>query len=179
MDTGPMAYVVIVCSSCRLARGASETARTASCPNCGRRMRLAGRKKYCRSESLDHIREAVGRLNARLKGGLDIYLDDLCSSLPDAKPGAACPPRGSDGGGEEQARRERERLRQSGRAVPTNKLDRAIVICLMGRGALTAEELRPLLPVKCQPDQLEKRLEALRRAGLLYEPRAGRFALVQ
>ena len=76
-----MAYIVIVCSRCRLARGAAETAKTASCPNCGRKLQVGELRKYFRSESLDQIREAIGQLNARLKGGLDIYLEDLYASV--------------------------------------------------------------------------------------------------
>jgi hypothetical protein len=79
---------------------------------------------------------------------------------------------------EARSRKAEERLKQSGRAVPQNKLDRAIVMSLMGRAPATSEELRPLLTVKCTVEQLDKRLEALRRSGLLYEPRAGRYALV-
>jgi hypothetical protein len=178
MDTGSMAYVVIVCSGCRLARGAAETAKTASCPGCGRKLRVPELRKYYRSESLDQIREAIGQLNARLRGGLDAYLGDLYESVPDTKPKKGPAPRSPDEEAEERERKEDGRLKQSGRAVPANKLDRAIVLCLMGRGALTAGELLPILPVKCEPEQLEKRLEALRRAGHVYEPRAGKYALV-
>ncbi len=173
-----MAYVVIVCSRCRLARGAAETAKTASCPKCGQKLRVPELRKYFRSESLDQVREAIGQLNARLKGGLDIYLDDLYKSLPDTVPKAAAPPSSPEEVDEARERQAGEHLKQSGRAVPQNKLDRAIIMGLLGRGPTTAEELLPLLRVKCTAVQLEKRLEALRRLGLLYEPRAGRYALV-
>jgi DNA-directed RNA polymerase subunit RPC12/RpoP len=169
-----MAYVVIVCSRCRLARGAPETARTASCPNCGRKLRVPELRKYYRSESLDQIREAIGQLNARLKGGLDAYLEDLYESVPEKAPAPAVP----DDAGELKDRKDDERLKQSGRAVPSNKLDRAIVMCLMGRAPMTPEELLPLLPLKCTVEQLDKRLEALRRSGMIYEPRSGKYALV-
>jgi predicted RNA-binding Zn-ribbon protein involved in translation (DUF1610 family) len=172
-----MAYVVIVCSRCRLARGASETAKTASCPNCGRKLRVPELRKYYRSESLDQLREAIGQLNARLKGGLDAYLEDLYGSVPERKAKTSAPPSREDAV-EAQAQKDDERLRQSGRAVPSNKLDRAIVMCLMGRGPATADGILPSLPMKCTPEQLEKRLEALRRAGMLYEPSAGKYALV-
>jgi DNA-directed RNA polymerase subunit RPC12/RpoP len=198
MNTGALAYVVIVCSRCRLARGAAETARTASCPNCGRKLQVGELRKYYRSESLDQIREAIGQLNARLKGGLDIYLEDLYASVPDTKPrtkdadgeegGHPAHPVREEGAGrhlqgtadadEAKAREEDERIRQMGRAVPTNKLDRAIILCMMGRGPASSEELLPLLPMKCTIEQLDKRLEALRRTGLVYEPRAGKYALV-
>jgi len=173
-----MAYVVIVCSRCRLARGAAETAKTASCPKCGQKLRVRELRKYYRSESLDQIREAIGQLNARLKGGLDAYLGDLYGSVPDGKPGAPSPPPSREEAPEAQARKDEERLRQSGRAVPENRLDRAIVLCLAGRGPATAGELLPALPMKCTPEQLERRLEALRRSGLLYEPASGKYALV-
>jgi len=170
----PMAYVVIVCSGCRLARGAPEGAKTASCPSCGRRLRVQELRKYYSSESLDKIREAIGQLNARLKGGLDAYLEDLYGSVPDTPPRPG-KPRNEE---EREAAREEKASRDGGRRVPSNKLDRAIILCLMGRGPATREEILPLLPMKCTPGQLEKRLEALRRAGMLYEPKAGVFALV-
>jgi hypothetical protein len=169
-----MAYVVIVCSRCRLARGAAETARTASCPNCGRKLQLSELRKYYRSESLDQLREAIGQLNARLKGGLDVYLEDLYASVPEKSPAPKLPADPE----ELEAKKEEERIRQMGRAVPTNKLDRAIILCMMGKGPATSEELLPLLSVKCTVEQLDKRLEALRRTGLLYEPKAGKYALV-
>jgi len=174
MDTGAMAYVVIVCSRCRLARGASETAKTASCPRCGRKLRVPELRKYYRSESLDRLREAIGQLNARLKGGLDVYLEDVYESVAE-KPPSARPPADPE---ELMARKDDERLRQMGRAVPSNKLDRAILLCLMGRKPATSEELLGLLPLKCTIEQLDRRLEALRRTGLLYEPGAGKYALV-
>jgi len=169
-----MAYVVIVCSRCRLARGAAETARTASCPNCGRKLQLAELRKYYRSESLDQLREAIGQLNARLKGGLDVYLEDLYASVPEKAPAPKLPADPE----ELEAKKDEERIRQMGRAVPTNKLDRAIILCMMGKGPTTPEELLPRLSMKCTIEQLDKRLEALRRTGLLYEPRAGKYALV-
>jgi len=174
MNTGAMAYVVIVCSRCRLARGAAETARTASCPRCGRKLQLSDLRKYYRSESLDQLREAIGQLNARLKGGLDVYLEDLYASVPEKAP-APKPPADPE---ERKERKEDARIRQMGRAVPANKLDRAIILCMMGRGPESPEELLPRLPLKCTIEQLDKRLEALRRTGLLYEPRAGKYALV-
>ncbi len=173
-----MAYVVIACSRCRLARGAPETAKTASCPRCGRKLPVPELRKYYRSESLDRIREAIGQLNARLKGGLDAYIEDLDKSAPGTKPGKAPAPASPGEADEDRARRDDVRLKQSGRAVPSNKVDRAIIMCLIGKGALSAGELLPLLSVKCQPGQLERRLEALLRTGLVYEPRSGRYALV-
>jgi hypothetical protein len=173
-----MAYVVIVCSRCRLARGAAETARTASCPKCGQKLRVPELRKYYRSESLDQVREAIGQLNARLKGGLDIYLDDLCKSLPETAPKAPSPPASPEDADEARARKADEHLKQSGRAVPQNKLDRAIVMCLMGRPPLASEEIMPLLPMKCTLEQLDRRLEGLRRSGMLYEPKAGKYSLV-
>lgn len=169
-----MAYVVIVCSRCRLARGAAENAKTAACPSCGRVLRVQELRKYYSSESLDKIREAIGQLNARLKGGLDAYLEDLYGSVPDTPPRPG-KPRNEE---EREAAREEKASRDGGRRVPSSKLDRAIILCLMGRGPATREEILPLLPMKCTPGQLEKRLEALRRAGMLYEPKAGVFALV-
>lgn len=173
-----MAYVVIVCSRCRLARGAAETAKTASCPKCGQKLRVPELRKYYRSESLDQVREAIGQLNARLKGGLDSYLGDLYASVPDGKPVAPSPPSSLEEAQEAQARKDEERLRQSGRAVPSNRLDRAIVMCLMGRPPLASGEILPLLPMKCTLEQLDRRLEGLRRSGMLYEPKAGKYALV-
>ncbi len=178
-----MAYVVIVCSRCRLARGAPETAKTASCPGCGRKLRVPELRKYYRSESLSRLAEAIGQLNARLRGGLDIYLGDLHESVPDRPLKAKKP---GDGDEREaasvenrEAAREEKADRESGRCLPANKLDRAILLSLSGRGSVSPEELQALLPVKCTVEQLQRRLEALRRAGMLFEPKAGKYALVE
>lgn len=184
-----MAYVVIVCSSCRLARGAPETAKTASCPRCGRKLRVPELRKYYRSESLSQLAEAIGQLNARLRGGLDIYLEDLYGSIPERPLKAERPAEGEE---DKEAREEKaadtEELRearaysaerQSGRCLPANRLDREIILSLGGRGSLAPEQILAVLTVKCTVEQLQRRLEALRRSGLLFEPKAGRYALVE
>jgi hypothetical protein len=166
-----MAYVVIVCSRCRLARGAPEHARTASCPSCGRKLRVPELKKYHRTEKLTELAEAIGQLNARLKGGLDAYLGDLDERAAGQKqkrhqfPGppqmdatAASPP--------------------TTPPVPASKLDRAVLAFLERRGPQRLEVILEGLPHPTTPERLEKRLEALGRAGLVFEPSAGVYARV-
>ena len=165
-----MAYVVIVCSRCRLARGAPEHARTASCPSCKRKLRVPELKKYHRTESLTELAEAIGQLNARLKGGLDAYLGELeeraagqkkrhpVPGLPQMDATAASPP--------------------ATPPAPASKLDRAILAFLERRGPQRLEVILEGLPHPTTPERLEKRLEALGRAGLVFEPSSGVYARV-
>ena len=166
-----MEYVVIVCSRCRLARGAPETAKTATCPSCGRKLRVQELRKYHRAESLSETAEAIGQLNARLKGGLDAYLGDLDESLARGRKRAKV----EKAMGDEAAI---PALPQKP-AVPAAKVDRAILASLGRGGPRTADEISEGLPIKTSLDQVEKRLEALRRLGLLYEPSAGQYAIVR
>lgn len=165
-----MAYVVIVCSRCRLARGAPETAKTATCPGCGRKLRVQELKKYHRAESLSETAEAIGQLNAKLKGGLDAYLGDLNASLASGRKKA----KGEITIGDEAT----VAARPEKPAVPAAKVDRAILSLLGRRGPQTADMIHEDLPIKTSLDHVEKRLEAMRRLGLLYEPSAGRYAIV-
>jgi len=165
-----MAYVVIVCSKCRLARGARENAKTASCPRCGRTLCLAELRKYHRAESLSELAEAIGQLNAKLKDGLGAYLEELGksragrrrrphaaknASKADVDRGAGPPP------------------------VPASKLDRAILAYLDLKGQGSAPTIQAGLSLKASPEQVEERLGALLRLGLVFEPVAGQYALVR
>lgn len=166
-----MAYVVIVCSRCRLARGAPEHAKTASCPGCGQRLRVPELKKYHRTEKLTELAEAIGQLNARLKGGLDAYLGELEERSAGRKGKAShCPAStGKDFGAAAPPERP---------SVPASKLDRAILAFLEKRGPQRFEDILKGLTHPTTPERLEKRLEALGRAGLVFEPSAGVYARV-
>jgi hypothetical protein len=170
MNTGGMAYVVIVCSRCRLARGAPETAKTATCPGCGRKLRVQELKKYHRAESLSETAEAIGQLNAKLKGGLDAYLGDLNESIASGRKREKMEKAPGDGAAAPAA--------QEKPSVPAAKVDRAILSLLGRRGPQTPDMIHEALPIKTSLDHVEKRLEAMRRLGLLYEPSAGKYAIV-
>jgi len=166
-----MAYVVIVCSRCRLARGAPEHARTASCPGCGRKLRVPQLRKYHRTDSLTELSEAIGRLNASLKGGLEAYLGDLRESVECGRKNG--PETSFSAEGEVAAAPPPERP-----AALSARIDRAIVAFLERKGPSAAPEILEGLPRRTTLEHLEKRLEALRRAGLVFEPSAGKYALV-
>ena len=161
-----MAYVVIVCSRCRLARGAPEHARTASCPGCGRKLRVPELKKYYRTSSLSELAEAIGQLNARLKGGLDAYLEELDGRAARRKEklSPSHPAPQDDAGAAAPSER---------RPVPSSRLDRAILAFLERRGPQRLADILDGLPQRTTEDGLEKRREALGRAGLVFEPSAG------
>jgi len=166
-----MAYVVIVCSRCRLARGTPENAKTASCPGCGRKLRVPELKKYHRTESLTELAGAIGILNARLKGGLEAYMEELDSRAAELKgrpsPSNAPPKHEADAAG-----------RDEGNAVPSSKLDRAIIALLERRGPQRLQDILEGSPPGTTLERLEKRLEALGRAGWVFEPSTGVFAKV-
>jgi DNA-binding transcriptional ArsR family regulator len=166
-----MAYVVIVCSRCRLARGAPESAKTASCPGCGRKLRVPELKKYHRTDSLTELAEAIGRLNASLKGGLLAYLGDLGEM-------AECNRKNHPQKGVLQASEVAAAPFAERPAMPSAKIDRAILAFLERKGPMATGEILEGLPQRSTLDHLEKRLEALRRAGLVFEPSAGRYAIV-
>jgi len=86
---------VVVCPKCRRARGAPEGARTARCTGCGRSLTLRKLRKYSRTDSLSELAEAVGRMNARLRGGLESYLKELAESGRPGREGESGGPGGS------------------------------------------------------------------------------------
>ena len=167
-----MAYVVIVCSRCKLARGAPEHARTASCPGCGRKLRIQELKKYHRTDSLKELAEAIGQLNARLKGGLDAYLGELAERAAGQKEKSSGCAVSTERYSGANAPTERP-------SVPASKLDRAILAFLERRGPQMLADILEGLPQPTTTERLEKRLEALGRAGLVFEPSAGVYASVQ
>ena len=165
-----MAYVVIVCSRCRLARGARETARTASCPRCGRTLHLAEMRTYHRAESLSELAEAIGQLNASLKGGLVAYLEELGKSRAGRRRRSEGAMSASKGDGGDDA---------GPPPVPASRLDRAILAYLDIKGQGSARTIQAGLSMKASPEQVEKRLGALLRIGLVFEPVTGQYALVR
>ncbi|MEM2869943.1 MAG: DUF1922 domain-containing protein [Thermoplasmata archaeon] len=183
-----MAYVVVVCSKCRRARGARESAKTARCPGCGRSLTLQKLRKYFRTSSLTDLAEAVGRMNAQLRGGLETCLGDRKEKG-----------RGGTSGGEPQARGERERssgagegMTEVGHVERTNgsarfregegvrgaRLEKRVLEFLSRAGPSSAEKLAVALGEKISVAELELRLEKLKQMGLVYEPSPGKYSLV-
>ena len=164
-----MAYVVIVCSRCRLARGAREGAKTASCSRCGRTLHLAEMRKYHRAESLSELAEAIGQLNAKLKDGLEAYLDELWRSRV----------RRQRRSGEAKGAKVEGGPAAGPPPVPASRLDKAILAYLDLKGQGSAQNISEGLSLKASPEQVEERLGALLRLGLVFEPVAGQYALVR
>jgi hypothetical protein len=171
-----MGYVVVVCSRCRLAKGADERQKTTTCPGCGRSLRLEWLKKYHRAETLEEARGAIGRLNAKLKGGLDAYLEDIAGEGPPAglPQGALTPDLSADHSAD------RPQTAAARDSLPASKLDKRVLLLLDSKGPLTAEELlAALAKAKLTREKLQKRLDALCEAGHIFEPSVGKYKIVK
>ncbi len=189
-EDGPtMGYVVVVCPKCRLARGASEGARATRCTRCGRSMPLKKLRKRFRTGSLSELAEAVGRINAELRGGLELYLEELSRgrakrpggrSRPGAgaidSPGPRC--RG-EGGDSPSALKSEERPSGGGVAKRAHRLEREVLETLSRAGASSAEEGSEGPGGRGSLEEVERVLERLRADGAVYMPTPGRYALVR
>lgn len=183
-----MAYVVIVCPKCRLARGAHEGARTTRCARCGRSLPLRKLRKYLRTGSLTELAEAVGRVNARLRGGLETYLDELAKEASGRTRGRG---RTSTGGNESPQRELRgtdavrplpptgvDEPGARGAARRGPMVERRVLDFLRRAGPSSPEEVAKALGGRLSLESVERVLERLRESGALYEPRRGRYTLV-
>jgi len=170
-----MGYVVVVCSRCNLAKGAPEKQKTTMCPSCGRTLHMADLKKYYHAESLPEVRDAIGRLNAKLKGGLDEYTEAAAEILKRrGEPGPhsplppppdefdATPPILHDG------------------LCKHSKVDSRILKFLDKKGISTPEQiLQGLARSGLTTEILEKRLNALCEGGYIFEPSVGKYKIIK
>jgi hypothetical protein len=168
-----MGYVVVVCSRCKLAKGAPEKQKTTMCPSCGRTLHIADLKKYYHAESLPEVRDAIGRLNAKLRGGLDAYTEEAAEKLKrGVKKGNSVPLAPSpDTSG--------DMLLTGDRSPSSSRYDRRILDFLDMNGVSTPEQiLRGLAKSGMTRELLEKRLNKLCEGGYIYEPSVGKYKIV-
>jgi hypothetical protein len=59
---------VIVCPKCKQAKGIDLSKKTTRCPRCGSLLNVTKLTIFYETESQDELRQAIGRLNAKLDG---------------------------------------------------------------------------------------------------------------
>lgn len=62
-----MAFIVIVCSSCKWARGAKADAKRVKCQHCGATIDVRKAKSFATADNVHDLSEAVGRVNENLR----------------------------------------------------------------------------------------------------------------
>jgi hypothetical protein len=70
-------YGVVVCSKCHYPRGVKLPVKKSKCYHCGASLNVAKLEKFFETDSESELTEAVGKLNAKLRGGLEEYLEFL------------------------------------------------------------------------------------------------------
>jgi hypothetical protein len=137
---------VVACSRCRQAKVCGAGQKTTTCGHCGRTLDLAQLKKHVVTEDPAVAAHAAGKLNAALAGNLKAF-DAEAVPLPPPQP---------KGDRAAQARR--------------------VALDLALRGPFAAPDLAEALVKAGVQGEAEEHLERLLKAGVLYEPRRGRYA---
>lgn len=120
--------------------------KTTTCGHCGRTLVLEQLKKHLVTDDPDAASQAAGMLNARLSGTLEAFDQELLPPPP--------PPRPGD------------------RAVQLRKL----ALDLAGAGPFDEAAFEAALRAQGWSEDAGRELARLVEAGVLYEPRPGRFA---
>jgi transposase-like protein len=68
-----MKYGVLVCPTCKKAKGVDIAKKTTKCHRCGKVLQLQKLKIYYKSSSLEQIQRVIGLLNAELDGSDDDF----------------------------------------------------------------------------------------------------------
>lgn len=137
---------VVACSRCRQAKVCKAGQKTTTCGHCGRALELALLKKHLETTDDAAAQHAAGRLNALLAGRLDAF-------DAEAIPAAPVQPKGD-----------------RGTQVKRVALDLAL------RGPFGEGEFAAALAKAGLEVEADEHLRRLVAAGVLYEPRRGRFA---
>jgi ribosomal protein L37AE/L43A len=70
-------FGVVICPKCHRPRGVRLKDNKSKCYHCGYTFTISKLKLFHETDSESNLAEAVGRLNAKLQGGLDEYLSFL------------------------------------------------------------------------------------------------------
>ncbi len=169
-----MKFGVIQCSRCKRAVGVRLGAKTATCPQCGKKMVLKKVKILNRVNSEKELAKAVMRLNIRFKDGEEIVEQDIriiegnrkqkytskCGSLPDVY---------------EEIGGRVSRAKGEGRVVAA-----ARELCRL-LGEFTENDLREVLKRTGLGDGqvCENYINKLIENGIIYEPKRGVYRCLE
>jgi hypothetical protein len=70
-------YGVVICPKCHYPRGVELRNAKSKCYHCRYNFKISELKKFFTTNSETELTEAVGRMNAKMQGGLEEYLRDL------------------------------------------------------------------------------------------------------
>jgi hypothetical protein len=63
-----MKFGVIVCPSCKKAKGVNLLNKTTKCVGCGKSLKIHGLKIFYKTDSTKELQQAIGLVNAELNG---------------------------------------------------------------------------------------------------------------
>lgn len=141
-----MTLWVVACSRCRKAKVCSAGQKTTTCGHCGRSLELAQLRKHLVTEDAGAAQQAAGMLNARLAGQLEAFLGQPVPQAPAPKHGDRA-----------------TRLRR-------------VALDLAANGPFGETEFAAALERAGLDGEPTDHLAQLVGAGVLYEPRPGRYA---
>lgn len=137
---------VLACPRCRHAKVCDSAQKTTTCGHCSAKLDVRALRKHVETESADEAQRAAGLLNAKLAGRLDAFLDEAVPAAPPAKQG-------------DQATRVRK-----------------LALALAEQGAFDGARFAAELGgAGLDPSKAEEHLARLLAAGVLVEPRRGRY----
>lgn len=165
-------YGVVVCPDCRTAKAYEKGTTQTSCPRCGDPLDVTTLRTAFETDDEAKLREAVGRINARLAGDPGA-LDDVLEGG-----GLAAGQEGLDAFGKGQGAPQagsstpstRERVEEAARSLARASDD----------GVFSRRSFEEALRERdVDPTKADHYLSALVEEGVLYEPRSGDFRLLE
>lgn len=160
-------YGVIICPKCHYPRGVKLTDSKSKCYHCGYTFTVEKLKTFYETDSESELAEAVGRLNAKLQGGLTEYLNflDEYENVPIGYE-ALEPPK-----------RIASKLRHI--KDPVKRLEQlAQELALELNEFSEADIIDVLTELGLKQVQSQRALTSLLENNIIYEPRPGKFKLV-
>lgn len=159
-------FGVIICPRCRWAKGVRLDTKSSKCTSCGYSIELKGEKTLLKTNHQKELSEAVGQVNAQLKQGLEVYLDDL-ASLEHKKENK--PEHGS----------KHDILDYIVSSANKVKNQEQRILCMLkmmkdNSEEFEEEDLKYLL-AELGVKNIEKTIETLISKNLIYQPKAGIF----
>ena len=161
-------FGVVICPKCHYPRGVRLSTKQSRCYHCNYTFKVKDLKRFYETDSESALAESVGRLNAKLQGGLDIYLDFLeeyehvPSEIEQLEP----------------YKRIASKLREI--TELDKRLERLALELSTELGKFSEEDIFDVLgELGISEGQAEKLLKSLLDNNLIYEPRQGVFMRVE